>query len=110
MKPTASTIVVLCCRKSSSCFKEYQSVISGANILGLVFKFQEISTAVSPLNKEICCTYEKTSKEKQRSNHLLIFFFNVYLKIAIKLYCKEKQDINCCAEFNPWNYRSCKSF
>ena len=82
------------------------------NVLGLVFKVEEISTAVSSLNKQICCTYEKISKKKKKRTKqpFIYFFLNVYLKIAIKLNSKGKQDIHCYAEFNPWPYRSCKSF
>ena len=76
IKPTASNFVVLCCSKSSSCFKEYQCFMSGTirksqlSILGLVFKVVDISTAVCSLNKQICCTSEKTLKKIQAT----IFF------------------------------------
>ena len=45
------------------------------NVLGLVFKVEEISTAVSSLNKQICCTYEKISKKKKKKQATIYFFF-----------------------------------
>ena len=38
---------------------------------GLGFKVVEISTAVFSLNKQICCTYENTSKKIQETIYFI---------------------------------------